>query len=89
MVGKKFLLVQYFLGMAAAAGILFFLAAGLAEQFKQLIIVMNDRQVEKTAKDWLLFTVLTLPAGGLWAGLWLWFKGCEKKFLEVWFAQEP
>lgn len=87
MKGKKFQLFAYFLCMMLAAGILFFLAAGLAEPFKKIMLVMNDRSVTKTTKDWALFVALSLPVGAMWASAWLWFKGSEKRFLEVWFSK--
>ena len=72
-----------------AAGLLFFLAAGLSDPFKRLVISMNDPKVNKSAGDWVMFLVLTLPVGAVWAAAWLWFKACEKRFLDVWFAKAP
>jgi len=86
---KQVQLCGYFVSMMLAAGLLFFLAAGLAEPFKKIVLVMNDRQVTKTASDWLLFVFLSVPAGAVWASAWLWFKGSEKRFLEIWFSKTP
>jgi hypothetical protein len=87
MQSKNKLLIFYFFGSMLAAGILFFLGAGLADQFKKLVLLMNDRSVTKTTKDWLQFFVLSLPVGTIWIAAWLWFKGCEKRFLETWFSK--
>lgn len=87
MPSKNKQLFIYFAGSMLAAGILFFLAAGLADEFKKLVIFMNDRAITKTAKDWLLFFVISVPVGAIWIAAWLWFKGCEKRFLETWFSK--
>ena len=50
---------------------------------------MNDPKINKSAADWVMFLVISLPVGAVWAGAWLWFKGCEKRFLDVWFANAP
>ena len=73
--------------MTVAAGLLFFMAAALTESFRRLVLVMNDREIAKTFADWGLFIALAVPTGCLWACVWLLFKGCEKKFLEVWFSK--
>jgi hypothetical protein len=86
--GRKTRLVEYFLGMALAAGILFFLSAVVAEPFKKIVLLLNDRSVKTTAHDWWLIVKVSVPTGLIWASLWLWFKGCEKKFLEVYFTKK-
>lgn len=87
--GRNFQLFKHFVSLMLAAGLLFFMAAALTEPFKKIVLVMNDGHVGKTPKDWALFVLLSAWVGSMWAGLWLWFKGSEKKFLEVWFAKAP
>ncbi|WP_406625930.1 hypothetical protein [Acidovorax sp. SDU_ACID1] len=84
---KTIPLFGYFLSTMLAAGILFFLAAGLAEPFKELVLLMNDKTTEKTTSEWLVFIILSIIAGTMWTGAWLWFKGSEKRFLEIWFSK--
>lgn len=72
-----------------AAGFLFFIAAGLAEPFKELVLLMNDKNTDKSIKQWLVFLVLSLISGAIWTLAWLWFKGSEKRFLEIWFQKTP
>lgn len=80
-------LFVYFLNTMFAAGVLFFLSAGLAEPFKELVLLMNDKTSEKTTREWLIFIILSLIVGTMWTGAWLWFKGSEKRFLEIWFSK--
>lgn len=87
--GRKSRLVEYFIGMALAAAILFFMTAVVAEPFKKIALLVNDHSVRKSFRDWGLILKVSVPAGIIWAFLWLWFKGCEKKFLEVYFSKGP
>lgn len=81
-------LTGYFSMMMLAAGILFFFAAGFTEPFQKLVLLFNDPKTEKPAGAWAQFVMLSLYVGFLWTTFYLWFKGCEKKFLEIWFSQK-
>jgi hypothetical protein len=72
-----------------AAGVLYFISAVLNEPFRALVVRVNDPAVHKALTDWSLFIASSAFVGFIWAALWLWFKGCEKKFLEVWFEKPP
>jgi hypothetical protein len=80
-------LVEYFLGMVAAAALLFFMSAILSDPFKKIAQLVNDRNVRTSMHDWMLILKVSVPSGLIWAALWLWFKGCEKKILEIYFSK--
>jgi hypothetical protein len=80
-------LAEYFFGMAIAAALLFFMSAVLSDPFKKIAQLLNDRTVHTTLHDWILILRVSVPCGLIWAGLWLWFKGCERKMLEIYFAK--
>ena len=80
-------LIVYFGMLTLSATVLFFLAVGLTEPFKALVVYFNDSKPAKPFAEWIIFLLLSGMVGFVWAGAYLWFKGCEKKFLEVWFAK--
>ena len=80
-------LVVYFGMLTLSAALLFFLAVGLTEPFKMLVVYFNDPKPAKPFAEWIVFLLLSGMVGFVWAGAYLWFKGCEKKFLEIWFAK--
>lgn len=84
---RSFMLAVYFGTLMLSAGIMFFLAAGLTEPFKTLVIYMNDQAITKPAIEWATFTYLSVLCGSFWVAAYLWFKGSEKKFLENWFEK--
>jgi hypothetical protein len=81
-------LVEYFLGMVIAGALLFFMSAVLSDPFKKIALLLNDRNVHTTFHDWLVIFKVSVPSGLIWTALWIWFKGCEKKVLEVYFAKD-
>lgn len=80
-------LVCYFVTLSVSAGILFFLAVGLTEPFQTLVKTFNDSKVEKPATAWIQFVLWSTLCGTMWSAAYLWFKGSEKKFLEIWFSK--
>lgn len=80
-------LAVYFAMPAISAGILFFLAVGLAKPFEELVNIFNDSSVEKPIAAWGKFLGWSVLCGSMWSGAYLWFKGSEKKFLEIWFSR--
>ncbi|MEJ5029730.1 hypothetical protein [Comamonas sp. MYb69] len=80
-------LVSYFISLAASAGIIFFLSAGLVEPFQKLIKVFNDTTIHKSLNEWITFFGWSIFYGSIWSATYLWFKSCEKKFLEIWFSK--
>jgi hypothetical protein len=79
-------IAEYFVGMAMAAALLFFMSAILSEPFKKIAQLLNDRAVHTTVHDWILVLKVSIPTGLVWAALWSWFKGCERKLLETYFT---
>lgn len=80
-------LVGYFATLSLAAGIIFFLAVGLAEPFHDLVKLFNDPKTEKPASAWLQFGLMSAITGALWSTAYLWFKASEKRFLEIWYKK--
>ncbi|WP_417069214.1 hypothetical protein [Niveibacterium terrae] len=80
-------LVAYFGMLALSAGIMFFLAVGLTEPFQELVKIFNDPKVEKPVGAWVQFVFLSVLCGSIWSAAYLWFKGSEKKFLDIWFSK--
>lgn len=80
-------LVAYFGMLAFSAGIMFFLAAGLTEPFQELVKIFNDAKNEKPVGAWVLFVFWSVLCGSIWSAAYLWFKGSEKKFLDIWFSK--
>lgn len=82
-------LIKYFAGTGIAASLLFFFAAALSTPFKNLILLMNNPRSSHTPLEWAIFAFTSFVFATVWSGLWLWFKGCEKRFLEFYFKKEP
>lgn len=80
-------LAAYFGMLAFSAGIMFFLAAGLTVPFQDLVKIFNDPNIDKPISAWLQFVFLSVLCGSIWSAAYLWFKGSEKKFLDIWFAK--
>ena len=80
-------LTAYFGALTFSAGIMFFLAAGLTEPFQDLVRLFNDSKTEKPLAAWFQFMLLSAFSGSIWSGAYLWFKGSEKKFLDIWFSK--
>lgn len=80
-------LAAYFGTLAFSAGIMFFLAAGLTEPFQELVKIFNDAKTEKPAIAWFQFFYWSVLCGSIWSAAYLWFKGSEKKFLDIWFSK--
>ena len=80
-------LFMYFAMLGASAGVLFFLAVGLTKPFENLVVYFNDSKAEKPLSEWAQFLIMSTFVGSIWSAAYLWFKGCEKKFLELWFAK--
>lgn len=83
----RFALVGYFVTLSFSAGIIFFLAVGLTEPFQTLVKIFNDSKVDKPAIAWLQFVLWSVLCGSMWSAAYLWFKGSEKKFLDIWFSK--
>ncbi|MEO8120232.1 MAG: hypothetical protein ABI606_13065 [Rhodoferax sp.] len=79
--------VYYFGTLTFSAGIMFFLAVGLTSPFQDAVRIFNDTKIEKSAADWLQFIFLSVVCGSIWSGAYLWFKGSEKKFLDIWISK--
>lgn len=82
-----FALVGYFATLSFSAGVIFFLAVGLTEPFQTLVKIFNDSKVDKPAIAWFQFLLWSVLCGSMWSGAYLWFKGSEKKFLDIWFSK--
>jgi len=80
-------LCAYFATLAFSAGILFFLAVGLTAPFHDLVKLFNDSSKEKPASHWAWFVFMSVLCGSIWSAAYLWFKGSEKKFLDIWFSK--
>lgn len=76
-------LAMHFGGLTLSAGIMFFLAAGLSEPFRDLVVMFNDPKANKPLIDWFAFISLSVIFGSLWSGMYLWFKANEKRFLDI------
>jgi hypothetical protein len=74
-------IAEYFVGMVTAAALLFFMSAVLSDPFKKIALLLNDRTVHTTFHDWMLILRVSIPSGLIFAALWIWFKGCERKVL--------
>jgi hypothetical protein len=84
---KRGSLALYFLTLSFSAGIIFFLAVGLTEPFHELVKIFNDPTIEKPIGAWAQFVSWSVLCGSIWSAAYLWFKGSEKKFLEIWFGK--
>lgn len=82
-------LSRYFAGTGLAASLLFFCAAALSEPFQKLVLFMNDPKIPHTPTEWVVFAITSILFATFWAGMWLWFKGCEKRYLDVYFEKKP
>jgi hypothetical protein len=80
-------LAAYFGTLAFSAGIMFFLAVGLTEPFHELVKIFNDAKTEKPVAAWFQFVYWSVLCGSIWSAAYLWFKGSEKKFLDIWFSK--
>ncbi|WP_345984488.1 hypothetical protein WCX49_07560 [Sulfurimonas sp. HSL-1656] len=74
-----------FVTLSFSAGIIFFLAVGLTEPFQTLVKIFNDSNTNKSIGAWVQFIFWSVVCGSLWSAAYLWFKGSEKRFLEIWF----
>jgi hypothetical protein len=88
-VAKEPLLYRYFAGTGLAASLLFFCAAALSAPFQKLVLFMNDPKTLHTPTEWVVFAATCIFFAACWSAMWLWFKGCEKRFLEVYFKMKP
>lgn len=86
---KTFPLYKYFAGTALATSFLFFAAAALSEPFQKLVLLMNDPRIPHDPTEWVVFVITSILFATFWAAMWLWFKGCEKMFLDTYFKKEP
>jgi hypothetical protein len=68
--------------MIAAAGVIFFLAAGLSKPFSELLMSFNDPATTHPAREWLGLAVAALIFGLMWSILHLVFKIAEKKLVD-------
>ncbi|MFQ6333689.1 hypothetical protein [Methylophilus sp. 3sh_L] len=84
---RSLALCWYFVALSFSAGIIFFLAVCLTEPFQDLVKVFNDPHTDKPIGAWLQFVFWSVICGSMWSAAYLWFKGSEKRFLEIWFAK--
>jgi len=68
--------------MIAAAGVIFFLAAGLSKPFSELLMNFNDPAAKHTGREWVGLVVAALIFGLMWSVLHLVFKIAEKKLVD-------
>jgi hypothetical protein len=68
--------------MIAAAGVIFFLAAGLSKPFSELLMNFNDPTAKHTGREWGGLAVAALIFGLMWSVLHLVFKIAEKKLVD-------
>jgi hypothetical protein len=68
--------------MIAAAGVIFFLAAGMAKPFTELVIAFNDSHQSHSRAQWVVFVSAAVSAGLMWSLLHLAFKVAEKKLVD-------
>lgn len=80
-------LVYFFLTLGFSAAIMYFLVVGLNEPFHRLIEEFNDPKKIKPISAWTEFLLCSLFYGSIWSAAYLWFKGSEKKFLDIWFSK--
>lgn len=80
-------LFLHFSALSFSAGIIFFLAVGLIEPFQNLIKIFNDPNTDKPIGAWVQFIYWSIFCGSIWSAAYLWFKGSEKRFLEIWFGK--
>jgi uncharacterized membrane protein len=71
-----------FIQLMCAAFILFVLSVGMGKETAELIILTNDRSVEKSTIEWLMFSITALIATGFWCFIWVCFKSSEKECIE-------
>ncbi len=84
---RSLALFWYFSALSFSAGIIFFLAVGLTEPFQNLVKLFNDPHTDIPIGAWIQFVFLSVLCGSMWSTAYLWFKGSEKRFLEIWFAK--
>jgi len=84
---RAWTLLASFGALSFSAGIIFFLAAGLTEPFQNLVKLFNDPKIDKSTRDWAGFVFLSVVCGSMWSAAYLWFKGSEKRFLEIFFSK--
>ncbi|MFD0930860.1 hypothetical protein ACFQ1T_13810 [Methylophilus glucosoxydans] len=77
----------HFAALSFSAGIIFFLAVGLTEPFQKLVKIFNDSRTNKPICAWIQFIYWSTVCGSMWSAAYLWFKGSEKRFLEIWFSK--
>ena len=70
--------------MIGAAGVIFFLAAGLAKPFTELVIALNDPHQSHSSAQWIVFVGAAVFAGLTWSLLHLAFKVAEKRLVDEW-----
>lgn len=80
-------LAAYFGMLMLSSAILFFLAAGLTEPFLELVNIFDETKTEKSMSAWLLLVALSVLVGAFWSAVYLWFKACEKRFLDLWLSK--
>lgn len=85
--GTSLALFLHFAALSFSAGIIFFLAVGLTEPFQNLVKIFNDPNTAKPFGAWVQFAYWSIVCGSMWSAAYLWFKGSEKRFLEIWFAK--
>lgn len=84
---KTLSLIFCFATLSFSAGIIFFLAVGLAEPFQKLVKIFNDPNDVKPFEAWVQFIFWSIFCGSMWSASYLWFKASEKRFLEIWFRK--
>jgi hypothetical protein len=68
--------------MIGAAGVIFFLAAGLSKPFIEVLVNFNDPATTHPAREWIGLAVAALIFGLMWSVLHLVFKVAEKKLVD-------
>ncbi|EHR1282488.1 hypothetical protein KS874_004661 [Vibrio parahaemolyticus] len=86
-------LAKYFLGMMFSAGLLFVIGVTVVPFFAEGVPLVfsadNNFTWDKRSLGAVYELVLAIIFTGFcWSAAWLAFKGCEKKFLELWFNKK-
>jgi hypothetical protein len=68
--------------MIGAAGVIFFLAAGLSKPFGEVLMNFNDPATTHPVREWIGLAAAALFFGLMWSVLHLVFKIAEKKLVD-------
>jgi Mg2+/citrate symporter len=85
-ISKKEYLMN-FIQIMAAVFLIFIFAALLGDSTISAINTFNDKNIEKSVTDHLVFWVLAILFTAIWSAVWVWFKKAEKVCIEYWLSK--